>query len=150
MLALGGTMNRAFSASTDRPRSKRSAPTQPYTRARGRSSAPPSRPVTGESVVRVVLVIGARESETRSIQQAFEAADASVIVARTLDAARAQLRGRRWRWVLLDARWERELRGELSDSARWYRYFVTSPRSMDVSRLPLPLTRADVDEILES
>lgn len=124
--------------SSPRPR-RRSAVTAPLPR-RPRDASRPLMPG--------VLVIGGRHSETAALSRAFEQQGATVTVARTLEAAHAQLNGQRWRWVLIDARWEAELEREAREAAQWLRFYVTDAKRALAEHQPIPLAQADVQQIL--
>lgn len=98
---------------------------------------------------RAALVIGERTTETAAIAAAFENADVMVRVAATKDEAREQLALHRWRWVMLDARWEEELLAPARAATETVRCFVIDPKRIYADRyVPLPLGAADVAELL--
>lgn len=97
-----------------------------------------------------VLIIGARPTETRTLARLFAARGLEVTEASSVADALAQLGARRWRFVLLDARWESELVDHAWAAADALRCWVVDPKRVRSARYtPLPLAQADVTALLD-
>lgn len=112
---------------------------------RSQRSTKPLRPLAK----RTMLVIGPRTTETAALALAFEGHDVAVTVVPTKQGATAALASQRWKWVMLDARWEGELIGharEVADAVRCY--VVDSKRVYGEHYQAIPLAQADVEALL--
>jgi hypothetical protein len=124
---------RVDSASDSGTRARRVAPTQPLPAA----SVPK------------LLVVGARPSETASVARSFGDAGALSRVCLALEQLPSLLASARWSFVMVDVRWEREVRAAVQGLGHHVPIVVYVPSSSLSHRgHVLPLGRADAEEIL--
>ncbi len=143
-LAMGGRMDTAVASS----RSKEHLQHRQSRKKTGRGTRQrTTRPLAPPP--RAVLVIGERATETSALLRAFGGHAVTLSLAASKEEAKAMLASQRWKWVMLDARWEEDLLDHARAGAEAVRCYVTDPKRVyGRNYQPIPLGQADVEEIL--
>jgi hypothetical protein len=150
-------LERAGGATDSGTRARRIAPTLPMATGAATPSTPSSQPPPssrasspGLAVPRV-LVAGSRPSETASLARSFVDAGALSRVCLAPTELPALLSSTRWTFVMVDVRWEREVREVVQALGHHVPIELYVPSTTLAHRgHVLPLGRADAEELLEA